>query len=138
MRKLNIGIPMIVLGLMLCFALSAQPPSYNVSGTVYFDNAETEPAPCSWVQLYSGSGCIHPDSLVDSQVADEDGQYSFNPLPGGSYSVVTRWAVVFCTDCDTAGSDCGTRFDSDCKNVDTSSGNQVVNLNYDDIDCICQ
>lgn len=136
MKKLHMVTAVTTLGLVLCSAAFAQ--LYTVSGTVYFDSARTDPAPCSWVQLYSGTGCIHPDSLVDSQVTDANGQYSFDDKMPGSYSVVARWAVVFCTDCDTMGADCGTRFDSDCETVDTGLGDQIVDLDYADINCTCQ
>jgi len=134
MGKLYIGI--VTAGLILCCAVLAQ--AVEISGTVYFDSARTDPAPCSGVQLYRGDNCVHPDSLEDSQVADENGEYSFDP-EAGSYSVIARWAIVFCTDCDTSGTDCGTRFDSDCENVDTDLGPATgVNLDYDDIDCECE
>lgn len=133
MKKLHIGIVVAALGLMLCSAASTQ--AVELKGTVYFDAAETIPAPCSWVQVYSSSGC--DDDLVDSQVADENGEYSFDLGGGQTYWVIARWAIVFCTHCDPVGDDCETRFDSDCESV-YLSGTETVDLSYGDIDCYCQ
>jgi len=131
MKKSTLVVAAVLLGLMLCSAALA----YTISGYVYFDTAKTEGASCSEVYLWSNTGCN--DDYYDGLVVEEGGYYEFTDLLPGPWSVRATWGVVYCAQCDTAGTECDEVAYSDCRPatiVDTDLERDLVF----DIDCECE
>jgi len=131
MKKATLTFAGLLLGLILCSAALA----YTISGQVFFDTAKTEGASCAEVFLWTNTGC--DDDYYDMVIVEPGGYYEFTGLGPGGYSVMARWGVVYCAQCDTAGTECGDVAYSICKPavvVDTDLERDLVF----DIDCECE
>jgi hypothetical protein len=131
MKKAMPIVAVLLLGLVVCSAVLAR----TISGYVYFDTAKAKPAACSEVFLYDGISCLGEER--DGTIVDASGYYEFTGLPDGYYSTRARWGFVFCAQCDTSGSECGSLTYSTCGYTVDDSTDASIDLIFD-IDCECE
>jgi len=135
MKKATLTFAGLMLALILCSAVFA----YKISGYVYFDTTKTKRARCCEVALWGPAAfdCGYPYDSLGMTAVDDAGYHEFTGLGSSNYAVRARWGFTFCTDCDTAGSECDQVVCSACEPVlidDTDADQDLIF----DIDCRCK